>query len=81
MATPWCASFATARPRRQAWRQSTGPTTEANLARLRLEDEETVKAREAFFHSLNEDASFPRKARAALDEMVKEDFRELSVSR
>ena len=63
-----------ANSRRQAWRETINVLSQTNMKRLSGFGEETVKAREAFFHRLKTDESFPDMNRKSFDRMMPECF-------
>lgn len=58
-----------AESRRKAWLKTTNMLSMNIMKRLYGSDEESVKARESFFHLLKTDASFPAKVRKGFDNM------------
>jgi hypothetical protein len=67
--------------RRDAWLETTNMLSMANMKRLYGFDEESVKAREGFFHLLKTDASFPTKVQKDFDKMMPDSFeKSLSAS-
>ena len=64
-----------AESRRQGWKNKTGPTTEANLDRVRTFEPEVEKARATYFEKLNTDPNYPREVRVGMNDMLKNDFR------
>ena len=60
--------------RRDAWLETTNTLSMANMKRLYCFDEESVKAREGFFHLLKTDASFPTKVQKGFDNMMPDSF-------
>jgi hypothetical protein len=64
-----------ANSRRGAWLETTNMISMANMKRLYNFDEESVKAREGFFHLLKTDASFPTKVQKGFDKMMPDSFK------
>lgn len=60
--------------RRDAWLETTNVLSMVNMKRLYCFDEESVKAREEFFHLLRTDASFPTKVQKSFDKMIPDSF-------
>lgn len=60
--------------RRTAWLETTNQLSQMNMKRLYAFDEAIVEARDAFFHLLKTDPSFPAKVRSGFDKMLPESF-------
>lgn len=71
-----------ANSRRTAWLETTNMLSMSNLKRLYGFDEETIKAREGFFHLLKTEESFPAKVWKGFDKMMPDSFdRSTSVTK
>jgi hypothetical protein len=63
-----------ANSRRTAWLETTNMLSMTNMKRLYGFDEESVKAREGFFHLLKTDVSFPAQVRKGFARMMPDSF-------